>query len=239
MTPYFSQASEVERPPSISLAMIVSMRRFSSAFSTHSAATSLGTTSTPSSSPTIRSPGSHRHLGDPHRLAVCHHPAPAALVLRVGAAGEDRQRHLPDLPRIPHVAVEHGAGRALRQCAGSHQLAPEREGRGAGGGNVHLVDPERIEGLEHEAEAVVVRRRRDLQQRHRPADQPRSRHGRLDGRRQELVAAAESVEHVAELRGGKLHPHRCEKRVGNLGHGVSSSGGVGRLRPIRVAMTGW
>ena len=86
---------------------------------------------------------------------------------------------------------------------------------------------------------MVVRRGRDLQQRHRPAHEPRVRHRRLNGRRQELVAAAEGVEHVAELRGGKLRPHRGEKRVGNLGHGVSSSGGVACLRPIRVAMTGW
>ena len=41
------------------------------------------------------------------------------------------------------------------------------------------------------------------------------------------MAAAEGIQHVPQLRGGKLGTDLREKRVGNLGHGVSSSGAVG------------
>ena len=185
------------------------------------------------------SPGRDRDLGDADRLAVGDDPAPAPLILRVGAAGEDRQRHRADLPRIAHVAVEHGARRALPQRPGVHQLAPERERRRARGCDIDLVRPQGIEGLEHQAETALVRRRRDLEQGHSPADQRRARHGGLDGGRQELVVAAERVQHVAELRGRKFLSHGGQKRVGNLGHGAPLSGWVGRSRSIRVAITGW
>src|SRR5215207_7232484 len=92
--------------------------------------------------------------GEPHRSPAGHgnrSPFPRALILRVPAVGKRWKAQLQNASRNTRVPVYNSASRTEGDCPCAHELTPKSVFWRCSRADVHLIWPQIVERLEHQA----------------------------------------------------------------------------------------